>query len=534
MFLPDVANYTDTQYAKSAAEKSIVQFKGLNRLPVINMGEFSAMTNLSARNYPCLSPRPPRSIDVDAAADITSFITSGSIKVWVENNFLYYNGVSKGALNAAYSASARQLVVFQDRVLVWPDKMYYDITDAELGTLENSNSKTGLVFSASGQDAELGDSVNYASLTASAAFSGFNAGDSVTISGCASISANNKTAVIDHISGDSKTLYFTENAFSAGTESASVTVSRTIPDMDYICIANNRVWGCKGNTIYGSKLGSAENWNNFANISTDSYTVDVATPGDFTGCHDYGSYVAFFKEDFIHKLLGTKPSNYQTSTITCPALGLEIGSHKSMAYLSGILYFKSRLGIVGFSGGAPTLVSEQLGNVTYSGAVACTDGRRYYVSMTDGTAYALYVYDAFYSLWHREDATRVIDFGTIDGAVYALASGHIVKMDDDTDEEAVAWSGTLGEFTEFSAEKKIHSRMRFRVDLPANSTLKVEYSADGGDFVTAWQGAGAARKAIYVSILPVRCDSFVVRLSGTGDCKIYQMDRIFSYSTDMG
>lgn len=539
MFLPNVADYTNTEYSNAKTDKKIVEFKGLNLLPVTDSGEFSAMTNLSARNYPCLSPRLPRSVDIDSVSDMTAFCIVGGIKVWVQDNCLYYNGISKGALDADYATVERQLLPFQDRVLVWPDKMYYDITDNELGSLENAVSKTGLVFTASVLDSSLGNSVKYSAITASVAFSGFKEGDSVITSGCTVVADNNKTANIDHISSNSKVLYFTENTFSAGTEAVSVTLSRSIPDMDYICEANNRVWGCKKNTIYGSKLGSAENWNYFAlndsgvSSSVDSYTVDFSTPGDFTGCHQYGSYVVFMKEDFLHKIIGSKPSNYQRSDIVCPGLGLESGSHKSIAYLSGILYFKSRLGIVAFSGGSPSLASERLGNASFSNAVAITDGRHYYVSMTDGTVYSLFVYDSFYDVWHREDATQVIDFGIISGAVYMLTGGELITLNDNADNEVVAWSGTLGEFSEFSAEKKIHSRLLLRIDLPATSTLKIEYSADGGTYKTAWQSSGAARKGIYISILPTRCDSFVVRLSGTGDCKVYQMDRIFSYSTDM-
>lgn len=539
MILPNIANYTSAEYAKSTTEKSIVEFKGLNLMPVIGKGEFSAMTNLSARNYPCLSPRAQRSVYESNMGSAASFIIVGDSgkTAYIKDNNFYYDGVSKGALDTAYSSAVRQLVEFQDRVLIWPDKMYYDITDDELGSLYASVSLTGLTFAASAEDSSLGDAVKYSSITSGTAISAFSKGDSITLSGCAT-SANNRNAAIDHISSDKKTLYFIENTFADATESGSVTLERKVPDMDYICVANNRLWGCKGNTIYGSKLGSAENWNYFVlnangvSSSVDSYFLDVATDGSFTGCHQLGSYVVFLKENYIHKIIGTKPSNYQLSTMICPGLGLEAGSGKSIAYCSGALYYKSSLGITYFNGGFPGLVSSELGE-RWSGAVACTDGRRYYVSMTDGTAYSLLVYDTFYNAWHREDLTQVVDFAVYGGNVYMLTStGTVYVMDDDTDGEVMAWSGTLGEFVENSAGKKIHSRLRLRAELPAASTLKVEYQADGGGWITAFNGSGAMRKSFYISIVPTRCDSFVVRLSGTGDCKIYQIDRIFSYSTD--
>lgn len=443
MFLPNVRKYGDGQYSKAVTEKRIVEFKGINALPVIAEGEFSEMTNLSARNYPCLSPRGQRSVDAVGVSDMTSFDVVGNVRVWIRNNVFYYDGVSKCPLDAAHSSTVRQLVTFQDRIVIWPDNMYYDMTDDEIGSLEVSLAKSGLVFAASALDEALGNSVKYASIVASGAFTGLNVGDGIEITGCTVVEANNKTVVIDHVSSDSLTLYLTENAFADTTETSSLTISRQVPDMDYICVANNRVWGCKGNSLYGSKLGSAENWNNFSGISTDSYTVDVASPGEFTGCHVYGSYFLFLQADTIHKLLGTKPTNFQTGTVNCPGLGLEQGSNKSIAYISGILY-----------------------------------------------------------VWHREDATQVVAFGVVDGTVLMLTDGSIIEMDNAADGEVVTWEALLGEFTEFSAGKKIHSKVRMVVDLPVGSALKIEYSADAEAWKTAWEGTGINKKAVYASIVP--------------------------------
>lgn len=526
MILPDIADYTSTEYSKTQSQQSIVAFKGLDLLPVGSSGEFEAMTNLSARNYPCMSPRLPRT--VLNTLNATSFMVFNGVMVWIAANVLYYNGVSKGTLSG--TDTDRQLVAFQDRILIFPDKQYYDVTDNVLGSLELSSAQTGLIFSASSLDSELGDSVYYSSVKGTSAYT-FNSGDSIIVSGCAT-DYNNRTASIDHISADKKTLWFTDKAFSSATESGSVTVARKVPDMDYVCVANNRVWGCKGTTIFGSKLGSCENWYFFRDISTDSYSVDVATPGSFTGCHAYGSYVIFLKENFIHKLIGTKPANYQLSTITCPALGLERGSHKSLAYISGILYYLSPMGVVSFSGGSPALVGEKLGT-GYTNGVAETDGRRYYISMAKGSAYSLYVYDAFTDLWHREDSTQVSDFGVLSGFVCGLASGSVVKFADASGTEIVSWSGTLCEFTEYACEKKVQSQLRLRAEIPAGSTMKIEIQIDGGDWDTVWEEAGQKRKSEYVSIIPRRCDGYRVRISGTGDSKIYQMDRIFAVSTDM-
>ena len=67
-----------------------------------------------------------------------------------------------------------------------------------------------------------------------------------------------------------------------------------MPELDFLCENENRLWGCKGDTIYASKLGDPFNWNVFDGVSTDSYAVDVGSAGDFTGCFAYRGYPVFF------------------------------------------------------------------------------------------------------------------------------------------------------------------------------------------------------------------------------------------------
>ena len=132
----------------------------------------------------------------------------------------------------------------------------------------------------------------------------FNPGDGVTISG-ASAEGNNKTAVVREI--EDGALRFYENCFVTGGGSQSVTVKRAVPDMDFLCENENRLWGCKGDTIYACKLGDIFNWNVFDGVATDSYAADVASTGDFTACASYLGYPCFFKEEHIYKVYGDRP-----------------------------------------------------------------------------------------------------------------------------------------------------------------------------------------------------------------------------------
>ena len=119
----------------------------------------------------------------------------------------------------------------------------------------------------------------------------FEVGDAVTLSGTAFPTA--RTLIIREKAANK--LVFYEHSFDdEKTSSAkSATIARTMPDLDWLCVNENRVWGCKAKTIYASKLGDMKNWNVFDGLASDSYAVDVLSEGDLTGC------VSFINELFI-------------------------------------------------------------------------------------------------------------------------------------------------------------------------------------------------------------------------------------------
>lgn len=118
----------------------------------------------------------------------------------------------------------------------------------------------------------------------------------MTISGAVTHESNNKTPIIREIDGDY--LRFYENTFTIGSggDAETLTIKRTVPDMDFLCENENRLWGCKEDTIYASKLGDIFNWNVFDGVATDSYSVNVGSAGDFTACCSYLGYPCFSRK----------------------------------------------------------------------------------------------------------------------------------------------------------------------------------------------------------------------------------------------
>ena len=54
-----------------------------------------------------------------------------------------------------------------------------------------------------------------------------------------------------------------------------------MPDLDFICESENRLWGCSNETrtIYASALGDPTNFFSYQGLSTDSYAVAVGSEG---------------------------------------------------------------------------------------------------------------------------------------------------------------------------------------------------------------------------------------------------------------
>lgn len=241
-----------------------------------------------------------------------------------------------------------------------------------------------------------------------------------------------KTNVIQEVHHDTDGagdfLIFVGFIDEVSTQSEPITISRRVPNMDFVIESQNRLWGCRYGTdidgnivneIYASKLGDFKNWNCFMGLSTDSYTASCGTDGQWTGAITHLGYPLFFKENVLHKVYGNYPSNYQIQDTACR--GVMKGAGKSLAIVNETLYYKSRNGVCAYNGSLPTEISSAFGEVTYSsvdqtnldtlrnGAVAGSHNNKYYISMkseVDGD-WHLFVYDASKGLWHKEDNTRV-------------------------------------------------------------------------------------------------------------------------------
>lgn len=317
--------------------------------------------------------------------------------------------------------------------------------------------------------------------------------------------------------------------FSAGygdyTESQPVTISRKVPDMDFVISDDNRLWGAKGHTIYGSKLGDPTNFYVFDGLSTDSYSVDIGNAGDITAALTYNGYPTFFKEDGIFRLYGDKPSNFQI--MPTMKQGVKEGCAKSLAVAGEVLYYIGLNGIMAYSGGVPMKADEALG-IDVKHGVAASDGIKYYVSATeDGEHYSLYVYDTSKRMWHKEDDTH-LTYAVYDKAVLGLTDkGELLALTDGvdgTEEEDFEWYVEFADMTFGSPFQKgiVKANIRFDLEPGAVARVEIQYNSSGiWEAVKSFEGLG--KRSNVLPVIPRRCDHFRLRIVGKGVCDIYSL-----------
>ena len=503
-------------------------FGGYDHRAAAGNGQICDMGNLTGDEYPLMAARQKRGL-VRTLTSPQGIGVHGKL-CWAAGGRFWYDNVDRGEV----STGEKTFLGMGNRILIWPDKKVYYTDSGTMEALESSVSGTGVGFKKGeiyGEEAEA-NSVYCANID----FRNYFApGDGVTIEGCTKHKENNKTPILREISEDGHTLRFSEYAFVLDggegttdyTESGTITFRRWIPEMDYICVNENRLWGCKGDTVYASKLGDPRNFNVFDGVGTDSFSVPAGSGGDFTGCVSYGGYPIFFKERAIYKMYGDLPTNFQL--MGGPELGVKAGCHRSLAAAGNTLFYLSPAGMMAYAGGVPSPVGENLGD-TFTEAVGGSDGLKYYVSMRDSSQKQhLFVIDTRRGLWYREDESEVMGFAAQGAALYMLKrDGGLWDLSGatGTKETAVSWYAEFADFDEASPNAKSSDRLQLRLEPEAGTTVTVKLMYDSsGEWITVKTMTAAEKHSVVLPIIPRRADHYRLRLEGTGGCRVYSLSR---------
>jgi len=586
-----------TVTAPSRRTDRMTAFAGYNHNLVINEGESYDEKNLTSDNYPVLSNRGQRGVYAAPAA-CHGLIAKDSL-CYVDGKDFAINGKQ---IDMGLTDGEKTLVSMGAYVIILPDKKYINTADlSDYGPIEAAVTTTGAVkFELCQVAGEVYD-VNYAQptapaepqnleywidtssspntlkqysesagmwvsvgttyikITATGIGKPFEQYDGVDISGLAGVdlvdSSSGDTLEDESVSGidgsfvvwarDDDYLVITGILNNTRTLSNTVTVTRAMPNMDFVIESENRLWGCRYgaavngeivNELYACKLGDFKNWNCFMGVSTDSYVASVGTDGQWTGAITHLGYPLFFKENCLHKVYGNYPSNYQVQTTACR--GVQKGSGKSLAIVGETLYYKSRLGVCAYDGSLPTEISQALGDVAYFDAVAGAHGNKYYISMADSAGtYHLFTYDAMRSYWHKEDNTQADAWCSCRNEMYYVdhADGKIKTINGSgkKDSSKVPWMMETGLLEAYTEERKYLQRLNLRLSAETGARIYVSIEYDSsGVWVPVTSMTSTALRAISIPVRPRRCDHLRLRVEGEGDVKIFALTKEITEGSD--
>jgi hypothetical protein len=315
--------------------------------------------------------------------------------------------------------------------------------------------------------------------------------------------------------------------------------------MAFVTECNNRLWGCSkdGHEIYCCKLGDVKNWNCFAGIATDSWAVTIGSDGKFTGAITYLGYPIFFKEDCLIKISISATGAHQTKETRCR--GVQKGSERSLAILNETLFYKSSTCVCVYTGSLPASISDQLGDVRYSEAVAGTIGNRYYIDMKDKKGEShLFVYDQKKGIWSKEDNTDVLYFckhgddlyyiDMTDKFMKSVGGTLLYDMEEKDTEGKFGWFVESGNIGYSSPDNKYVSRINVRIslDFGTNVDFYLQYDSSG-EWEHKFNMSGKGTRSFLIPVIPKRCDHFKYKITGRGGCKLYSLTKTIEQGSDI-
>ena len=595
-------------------------FYGYNNNEIIADGECHDMKNLSGEGYPLLTLRRKRgitSMDVEGQEPVPLTGIHGRDQlVFVRGSQVFYNGnpVAGISLSTAAAMCPKKIVSFGAYVLIWPDKKYFNTADiTDVGSMEwlftisgesvsitmcrmdgteypggitpgttppadpvsgqywlDESGETDVLRQWSTATEEWNEiGTTFVMISGTGIGSGLKEYDCIELYGLqlagedpdvaleAEVSALNGSVIVYGCGDDYIVIAgLIRQAVQTDGLTGTVGADLAVPNMDYVCESNNRLWGCKYglvdgevvNEIYASKLGDFRNWRCYMGLSTDSYAASVGTDGPFTGAVTQRGYPVFFKEQAIHRVSGQQPSNFQIQTTI--ARGVQRGSYRSLAVVQENVYYKSRDAVMMYDGTMPQPISAALGEVLYGNARAGVLKDRYYISMEDADGeFVLMVYDTEHGTWWKEDETQALGFGAAGDELYYI---------DEAENTLVSMRGSMGdpeaEDTEWLAEfdlygvnyvqggsrdtpdrvrnEKYVSMFKIRMRLDEGAVMKLYMQYNGGEWEYMGQRTGTGLGTFVLPVIPKRCDHVRYRLEGTGGMRLYNISRIMEVGGD--
>lgn len=535
-------------YDVKKQKKRVSQFAGINENIIISDSEFSSLMNISLEDFPIIKSCDRKTKIYDNENIVIETYKNGMvrlIKSVFKNQFSlgfeYSHKTEGGGRETIYKdidySSKTRLIEMGAYIVIFPQKLVFNTHTKEMKAMEKTVVTTrNCTFEPTIR------SIRTSSFTKIISDElDFNRYDSVEISGCNDNSFNTTKVILEK---GSNYIIVTGLISASFTQGAGLTLKRKVPDMDYVCCHNNRLFGCssKNHEIYASRLGDPFNFNNFEGISTDSYVASVGTNGDFTACVSYLGSVYFFKENTIHKLFGDKPSNFAIKDYE--QKGVIKGADTSLAVIKDTLYYKGREGIYAYDGVTPTLISKNIKNWKFEN-FACKYKDRYYIGLSKEDKRCMGAYYPEIRSWSIEDIAMnfaYVDednsFGIYDGkSMYELGDFNLSTDGEKKQhiDNGFKWYLESGDLLENSLNEKYMSKLAFYFSLELGSLVHIYLKYDDE---AVWQKVGSLYgRGKKISSIPInlrRHSKVRYRLEGKNEFKLMAIEKYIEEGSELG
>lgn len=496
-----------TGYTLYASDKNMFQF-GTKIIILPDMMYYDIDTN----TFGLMNPSYTSGASQITYKNVQQIVTDGSTVTFASDRITIAGDTWNSDMTAGNT------IKIYGNVLYPENEGYFTIVERVSNTVLRFAAST---FTAGTEAASTALTFNFSSITTSGtAFSGFNVGDYVKISGNTTKKLNNVTIEVKGVSSSVLSFEYSDLYASSGAVTETITVNIPCPTMDYGCSHGNRIWGVRDNKIYVSGLGRYDLFEPFA-IDLDTtdfaYVAETDLNESFIGIRSYGGFVIALKRNQLYEIYGENPP-YRIKAIIKEGCV----SNKSIVEFNGSIYYvNDKRGLVSYSGGYPQSESQIL-NETYNDAVCATDNNKLYMCLYTGSAYKLYVLDQK-GLWIQEDDLQVKEFAKTNGYLYAIdASGNIIRFNSGIEE--IYSEGILDVQTYGTFDKKYLKSIPIRLEVFADSsvTVSVKYNNDA-----EWTELNTYYEAdlttYEIKFLPRRIDHVQLKINGVGQYKIHEI-----------
>lgn len=489
---------------------------GLGGRPETVRNGVISMDNLTTRYLPELRRRNYFGVKSNAE-DLSCGVGS------IDGVMYYSNGthfVYDGEPRFEVSEGKKKFENFNGRVLIFPDRIYFDPKTGGHGMLDSSTGKITYKI--------LKRNVGGESWGLSAIQCGdhrigdlFSEGDGVFIGDNKELGLYGFHTVTY---SSPNILLFDKFEFGVG-EPMTITgeLSRGGPKgCDAACVSGGRVWVASDNRIYASTPNDERNWAVGGDDENTSYMCDMENSDKITYCCELEGSPVFFTANGIYKMYGDRALNFNMRC-TVGHGGIEERFKDTAACVGGKVYYLTPSGVCRFDGGTVELMHSSPVGAGVTSAVGGGDADTYYLCVVQNGVRSFFAYDTVSERWQRFGYYFFDNFfvtsegtcATTGKSVYLIAPANGLP-EEYVSERIVTYDLRLGEID--MSDGMMPYCVTLNGDFPDGSYyLQTEYD---GQSVQVGVSVRKKYKKIEFLILPRRCERFSLRLWGNMDISL--------------